>query len=61
MIIFGREVSIVVQIVKQLKELMVSDAEIGIITPYNAQVQQLRKALGGITKAEISTVDGFQV
>jgi superfamily I DNA and/or RNA helicase len=48
-------------LIEQLKELSVQDAEIGVITPYNAQVQQLRKRLGVITKAEISTVDGFQV
>jgi len=54
-------VSLVAMLIEQLKELSVQDTEIGVITPYNAQVQQLRKRLGTITRAEISTVDGFQV
>lgn len=57
----NREISLVVILIQQLKEIGVMDNEIGVITPYNAQVQQLRKKLIGITKAEISTVDGFQV
>jgi len=61
MILKNSEVSLIYELVKQLKELLIADSEIGIITPYNAQVQQLRKALSSITKAEISTVDGFQV
>lgn len=55
------EADLVAVLVEELKEAHVTDDEIGIITPYNAQCSLLRKRLQGIAKAEISTVDGFQV
>ena len=59
--IYNREVSLVLKVVKQLKELLLSDHEIGIISPYNGQVKQMRKALEQITKAEIMNTKNIQV
>ena len=51
---------LVAKLVKQLKELLVADNEIGIISPYNGQIKGLRKVLAPITKAEVLNVTDFQ-
>ena len=50
--------------VKELKEIGIQDSAIGVISPYSAQVSEIRKQLknmaeNGIRKIEVSTVDGF--
>ena len=64
------EARIVVRHVEALIEAGVAPADIGVITPYNAQVQLLRDALAAYRRTgddeleaqrlEIGTVDGFQ-
>jgi superfamily I DNA and/or RNA helicase len=61
------EVSIVLQLVKRLLAIGLRAEEIGVIAPYNAQVDRLRLRLRSelppsaqSDKLEISTVDGFQ-
>ncbi len=51
-----------VVLVKTLLECGVDIAEIGVITPYLAQVKRIRKALEaeGIAGIEVKSVDGFQ-
>jgi superfamily I DNA and/or RNA helicase len=38
----------------------VNAAQIGVITPYRAQVRVLRERLGHVPELEIDSVDGFQ-
>jgi ATP-dependent RNA/DNA helicase IGHMBP2 len=54
------EAAIVVQVVTALREAGVPATAIGVVTPYNAQVQLLRERLGGDDGLEIGTVDGLQ-
>jgi ATP-dependent RNA/DNA helicase IGHMBP2 len=54
------EAELVVRVVQALREANVPAAAIGVITPYNAQVQLLRHRLGGEADLEIGTVDGLQ-
>lgn len=54
------EAGVVVRHVENLMAAGVPAAAIGVITPYNAQVQLLRAALAGRDELEIGTVDGFQ-
>lgn len=54
------EVALVVRIVTDLRDAGVPAAAIAVVTPYNAQVQQLRLALAGMELAEVGTVDGLQ-
>lgn len=46
--------------INKLLELGVREKDIGVIAPYSAQVQLLKKQIGPETEIEISTVDGFQ-
>lgn len=49
------------QIINELKQYGLSDSFIGIISPYSAQVSEIRKQLRLVeSKIEVSTVDGFQ-
>jgi ATP-dependent RNA/DNA helicase IGHMBP2 len=43
-----------------LRDAGVPASAIGVVTPYNAQVQLLRSRLGGEADLEIGTVDGLQ-
>jgi ATP-dependent RNA/DNA helicase IGHMBP2 len=54
------EAELVVRIVTALREAGVPDNAIGVVTPYNAQVQLLRTRLGTDDGLEIGTVDGLQ-
>ncbi|KAG7662351.1 uncharacterized protein J8A68_004122 [[Candida] subhashii] len=45
---------------EKLLSLGVQPKDIGVIAPYSAQVQLLKKQMGPDTEIEISTVDGFQ-
>lgn len=54
-----READLVAQTVRSLLEAGVVAADIGVITPYAAQVRLLRTKLA-IDQLEIDTVDGFQ-
>jgi ATP-dependent RNA/DNA helicase IGHMBP2 len=61
------ESDLVLVLIKELKQIYAStlkNEDIGVITPYNAQVELIRKAIGkedfGEGKIEVSTVDGFQ-
>ena len=61
------EVDLVIQTIKELLEIGLAEADIGVITPYSAQASEIRKELkmhqiGQTvrTKVEVSTVDGFQ-
>lgn len=59
------EASLVKVLILEFKEkypLTLQEADIGVITPYNAQAELIRKELAkcGLEKIEVSTVDGFQ-
>lgn len=54
------EAAIVEKHVGNLLAAGVAPAQIGVITPYNAQVQLLRERLARHAGLEISSVDGFQ-
>ncbi|KAI5958095.1 hypothetical protein KGF57_002903 [Candida theae] len=54
------ELGIVRSHIKKLMESGVSPSDIGVIAPYAAQVQLLKKQLGPDSLIEVSTVDGFQ-
>jgi len=55
------EVNVVVKIAKGLLHLGVPEASIGIISPYKAQVKQMKLQLSDYGSAiQIDTVDGFQ-
>jgi ATP-dependent RNA/DNA helicase IGHMBP2 len=54
------EAGIVARVVTSLLDAGVPPVSIGVITPYNAQVQLLRGSLGGVEGLEIGTVDGLQ-
>jgi superfamily I DNA and/or RNA helicase len=47
-------------LIQQLKKLSIDDHQIGVITPYRAQVKHLRKKIGHQNNIEIDTVDSFQ-
>ena len=60
------EVDLVIATIKELLEIGLKEAHIGVITPYSAQANEIRKSLklneiGQTvrTKIEVSTVDGF--
>ena len=60
---FG-EVDLVIHVMKELFEYGLNESQIGVITPYSAQVSEIRKELkaheiGKRAKLEVSTVDGF--
>ena len=53
--------------IKELREANLSESSIGVITPYSAQVSEIRKQLKNLEigqarnrRIEVSTVDGFQ-
>jgi predicted DNA helicase len=52
-----REAQIVKKVVEKLLQLGVKKEWIGVISPYDDQVDQLRQMISGV---EISTVDGYQ-
>lgn len=54
------EVAIVGKLVASLRDAGVPGAAIAVITPYNAQVQALRRHLAHEPELEIGTVDGLQ-
>lgn len=56
------EASIVVMVVTQLLHLGVDLKDIGVISPYNFQVQHIRRLLvsSGLTALEVHTIDRFQ-
>jgi ATP-dependent RNA/DNA helicase IGHMBP2 len=54
------EAAIVARHVENLLAAGVATAQIGVVTPYNAQVQLLRERLARHDGLEVSTVDGFQ-
>ncbi|MBX3463395.1 MAG: IGHMBP2 family helicase [Planctomycetes bacterium] len=54
------EAELVVRVVTDLMTAGVPADAIGVVTPYNAQVQLLRERLGGIEGLELGTVDGLQ-
>eukprot|EP00871_Galdieria_phlegrea_P005311 jgi/Galph1/5781/GphlegSOOS_G4513.1 len=56
----NNEVELCFQHAKELLDSGVSSSNIGIISPYAAQVRLLRKRLQEFSNLEISTVDGFQ-
>ncbi|PUA33639.1 MAG: hypothetical protein B7O98_04295 [Zestosphaera tikiterensis] len=53
------EAHVVVEILKELLECGVKPEEVGVITPYKAQRNYLRKLIN-VRDIEIKTVDGFQ-
>lgn len=53
------EADIVKVVYLELKEHGLLPSQIGVITPYNAQVNLIKQLLAG-EAVEISTVDGFQ-
>ncbi len=55
-----KEAALTARKVRQLCEAGVTASQIGVITPYRAQVQQLRERLRDLPNLEIDSVDGFQ-
>ena len=57
---FG-EADLVLQVISELKQQGMAEAAIGVISPYSAQVSEIRRQLKLTeSKIEVSTVDGFQ-
>lgn len=54
------EARLVSRHVRALLDAGIEAKSIGVITPYNAQVQALRDTLADLPELEIGTVDGFQ-
>lgn len=54
------EVSLVLDVVRQLLDSGLPSEEVGVITPYTLQVQRLREQLGRSSGVEVQSVDGFQ-
>lgn len=54
------EAELVVRVVGALRDAGVADDAIAVVTPYNAQVQLLRRRFGSGGGLEIGTVDGLQ-
>ena len=46
--------------VRQLLEAGVLAGQVGVITPYRAQVRALRERLADVASIEVDSVDGFQ-
>jgi predicted DNA helicase len=55
-----QEAALAARKVRQLLAAGVTAANIGVITPYRAQVRQLRELLADVDGLEIDSVDGFQ-
>jgi predicted DNA helicase len=55
-----QEAALAVKKVAALLDAGVNAAQIGVITPYRAQVRLLRERLGHVPELEIDSVDGFQ-
>jgi len=55
-----QEAALAVKKVCALLDAGVNAAQIGVITPYRAQVRLLRERLGHVPELEIDSVDGFQ-
>jgi superfamily I DNA and/or RNA helicase len=56
----AQEAALAVKKVRALLALGVAPAQIGLITPYRAQVRLLRDRLADVPGLEIDSVDGFQ-
>jgi DNA polymerase alpha-associated DNA helicase A len=59
------ETDLVIQVIIELLDSNLKEEHIGVISPYSAQVSEIRKELkkrdiGQSRKIEVSTVDGFQ-
>ncbi|MEY4673147.1 MAG: DNA-binding protein [Planctomycetota bacterium] len=54
------EVDCVVRHVQRLVDAGVPAAAVGVLSPYQAQVARLRRALAHLPELEVATVDGFQ-
>ena len=57
------EADLVMQVVQELLQLSgITEACIGVISPYSAQVTEIKRQLKvqALPKIEVSTVDGFQ-
>jgi hypothetical protein len=54
------EASLAARKVRQLLAAGLQPSHIGLITPYRAQVRQIRSLLADVTGLEIDSVDGFQ-
>lgn len=54
------EALVVLAHVTSLLDAGVPSEDIGVISPYSAQVSVLKKVLGSFDKIEVSTIDGFQ-
>ena len=55
-----KEVSVVIKVIKCLIDDGVSPLDIGVLTPYTAQVKTLKDECVVIKEVEICTIDGFQ-
>jgi hypothetical protein len=55
-----QEAGLAARKVRQLLEAGVNPTQIGLITPYSAQVRLLRELLGNVPGLEVDSVDGFQ-
>jgi ATP-dependent RNA/DNA helicase IGHMBP2 len=55
-----KEADLAARKARQLLELGLNPSQIGIITPYRAQVRRLRELFADISTLEIDSVDGFQ-
>lgn len=54
------EADIVIQVIKELKSSGIAENCIGVISPYSAQVTEIKRQLKRIeSQIEVSTVDGF--
>lgn len=56
----GGEANLAAKTVRQLLEAGLSPEQIGVITPYRAQVRRLRELLADVPTLEVDSVDGFQ-
>ena len=54
------ECKVVIQVVRKLCNWGIVDDQIGIISPYSAQVSLIRELLPSESQVEVGTVDGFQ-
>ena len=54
------EADIAIQIIKELKAQGMDESSIGVISPYSAQVTEIKRQLKKLESViEVSTVDGF--
>jgi superfamily I DNA and/or RNA helicase len=53
------EAGLVRVVVEELGDLGIENDDIGVITPYSAQVQSIKSLMQDKENVEVSTVDGF--